>query len=115
MLEFTITTSQPIDRDDYGFTCEVNEDWSFKCCKFNKKKIDKALWEAIFKMRWDMILYHRKYISEHKKKLKIAEQRETYKAEMQNMEARNHRQKQDNKYQKETCELYKNILKKLVN
>lgn len=105
----------PQNYDDFGFTFETNEDGSFKKWKFNWKKLDKEIWEAIFLMRWELIKAHRKERDQYKKKIQAVEQRELYKSEMKNLMKRNERQKKDNHYQERTCALYRKILERFVN
>lgn len=105
----------PQNYDDFWFTFETNEDGSFKKWKFNWKKLDKEIWEAIFLMRWELIKAHRKERDQYKKKIQAVEQRELYKSEMKNLMKRNERQKKDNHYQERTCALYRKILERFVN
>lgn len=105
----------PQNYDDFGFTFETNEDWTFKKWKFNWKKLDKGIWEAIFLMRWELIKAHRKERDQYKKKIKAVEEREMYKAEMIRCMEKNKRQKKDNHYQERTCALYRKILERFVN
>lgn len=105
----------PQNYDDFGFTFETNEDGSFKKWKFNWKKLDKGIWEAIFLMRWELIKAHRKERDQYKKKIQAVEQRELYKSEMKNLMKRNERQKKDNHYQERTCALYRKILERFVD
>lgn len=101
--------------DDFGFTFETNEDGSFKKAKFNWKKLDPAIWQWVFLMRWELIKAHRKERDQYRKKIKAVEERELYKSEMKNMMKRNERQKKDNHYQERTCALYRKILERFVN
>jgi hypothetical protein len=105
----------PQNYDDFWFEYEKDEEWNLKKVRFNWKKLPDALWQAIFSMRWELIKAHRKERDQYKKKIKAVEERETYKAEVQRMMTRNHRQKMDNKYQTDTCRLYRKILERFVN
>ena len=57
----------PQNYDDFWFTFETNEDGSFKKAKFNWKKLDKEIGEAIFQMRGELIKAHRKERRQYKK------------------------------------------------
>jgi hypothetical protein len=105
----------PQNYDDFGFTFETDSDWAFKSCSFKWQVLDPNIWAWIFLMRWELIKAHRKERDQYKKKIKAVEEREMYKAEVQRMMTRNHRQKMDNKYQTDTCRLYRKILERFVN
>lgn len=105
----------PQNYDDFGFTFETNSDWNFKSCSFKWQVLDPNIWAWIFLMRWELIKAHRKERDQYKKKIKAVEEREMYKAEVQKMMTKNHRQKMDNKYQTDTCRLYRKILERFVN
>jgi hypothetical protein len=105
----------PQNYDNFGFTFETDSDWAFKSCSFKWQVLDPNIWACIFLMRWELIKAHRKERDQYKKKIKAVEERETYKAEVQRMMTRNHRQKMDNKYQTDTCRLYRKILERFVN
>lgn len=100
--------------EDYWLEFELNEDGTLKKAKFNWKKIDKELWECLFRMRWDLIKARRKERDQYKKKLKVVEEREMYKAEMIRCMEKNKRQREDYHNQKRTTTLYRKILEKLV-
>ena len=105
----------PQNYDDFWFTFETDSDWAFKSCSFKWQVLDPNIWAWIFLMRWELIKAHRKERDQYKKKIKAVEEREMYKAEVQRMMTRNHRQKMDNKYQTDTCRLYRKILERFVN
>jgi len=105
----------PQNYDDFGFTFETDSDWAFKSCSFKWQVLDPNIWAWIFLMRWELIKAHRKERDQYKKKIKAVEEREMYKAEVQRMMTRNHRLKMDNKYQTDTCRLYRKILERFVN
>jgi hypothetical protein len=104
----------PQNYDNFGFTFETDSDWAFKSCSFKWQVLDPNIWACIFLMRWELIKAHRKERDQYKKKIKAVEEREMYKAEVQRMMTRNHRQKMDNKYQTDTCRLYRKILERFV-
>lgn len=101
--------------EDYGFTFETNEDWTLKQACFKWQVLDPNIWDWVFLMRGELIKAHRKERDQYKKKLKAVAEREMYKSEVQKCMARNHRQKMDNKYQTDTCRLYRKLLEKLVD
>lgn len=113
--EYILADIETQNYDDFWFTFETNEDWTFKKAKFNWKKLDPAIWQWVFLMRWELIKAHRKERDQYKKKIQAVEQRELYKSEMKNMMKRNERQKKDNHYQERTCALYRKILERFVD
>lgn len=104
----------PQNYDDFWFTFELNEDGSLKKAKFKWKKLDEAIWQWIFLMRWELIKAHRKERDQYKKKIKAVEEREMYKAEMIRCMEKNKRQKKDNHNQERTTALYRKILERFV-
>lgn len=113
--EYILADIETQNYDDFWFTFETNEDWTFKKAKFNWKKLDPAIWQWVFLMRWELIKAHRKERDQYRKKIKAVEDREMYKSEMIKCMERNKRQKKDNHYQARTCELYRKILERFVN
>jgi hypothetical protein len=105
----------PQNYDDFGFSFETNEDWSFKSASYKWQILDPNIWAWVFLMRWELIKAHRKERDQYKKKIKAVEERELYKSEMKNLMKRNERQKKDNHYQERTWALYRKILERFVD
>ena len=74
--EYILADIETQNYDDFWFTFETNEDGSFKKAKFNWKKLDPAIWQWVFLMRWELIKAHRKERDQYRKKIKACEDRE---------------------------------------
>lgn len=98
----------------FDFHFELNEDGTLKQADYKWQILDPNIWAWLFIVRHEYIKQKRKAESNYSKKIKAVEKREEYKAEMQRMISKNHRQKMDNKYQTDTCRLYRKILEHFV-
>lgn len=112
--EYILADIETQNYEDFWFTFETNEDGSFKKAKFNWKKLDPAIWQWIFLMRWELIKAHRKERDQYRKKIKACEDRERYKRRMRELEEirakdRDHLQQHIRKSEAKLCE-YKNTI-----
>ena len=112
--EYILADIETQNYDDFWFTFETNEDGSFKKAKFNWKKLDPAIWQWVFLMRWELIKAHRKERDQYRKKIKACEDREWEKRlrlEQEKIwrENKQHLQEHIRKAETKLCE-YKNTI-----
>lgn len=112
--EYILADIETQNYDDFWFTFETNEDWTFKKAKFNWKKLDPDIWQWVFLMRWELIKAHRKERDQYRKKIKACEDREWEKRlrlEQEKIwrENKKHLQEHIRKAETKLCE-YKNTI-----
>lgn len=100
--------------DDFWFTFQTKEDGSFEMARFEWIILSDDIWEAIFKMRWELIKARRKERDQYRKKIQAIEQREDYKMQMNNQAKKQKEHREQIHYKDRTLVLYRRILEKLV-